>query len=291
MDMDAAALGHAVELLGRFNDDMTAVVDAVFGTQWAEIEEMIAIVVLVGESPVTTRRLSQISGLDRRAVSRLIARMGEEGSVRTRRSERDGRAREVVLTARGRTKARALRTAAEEFLRASAPIAREISDGVGPPEVPAAPAPSGDAIELLQRLCQAGAALVRFMPGEARRGMLAARQRAALVQIVGRSPVRPSDLSPSLDVSRAGAAYIVDQLCAKGYVVRRRGAVAEDRRAVVLEATPAGVQAVLSVMAGIERQRSSLAILFAEVAGWARPATPLAAALPVRADDPSTPHA
>ena len=61
---------------------------------------------------------------------------------------------------------------------------------------------------------------------------------------------------------------IVDQLCAKGFVTRHRGAVPEDRRAVVLTATDAGVQAVQAVMNGMGQQSEMLAHLFAEVAHW-----------------------
>ncbi len=91
------------------------------------------------------------------------------------------------------------------------------------------------------------------------------------MQIATVGGARPHDLAPTLDVTRAGVAYIVDQLCAKGFVVRRRGAVPEDRRAVVLEATPEGLQAVRAVMEGIEQQRDMLSDLFAEIALWRQP--------------------
>lgn len=277
--MDTTAQDRAMELLGRFNDDMTHVIDDAFGTHWAEIEEILAIIGLVADHAVSTRGLAEISGLHRRAVSRLIVRLRSEGLVTTRRSDVDRRIVEVVLTGRGERQAEILRTSIAEFFDRSRDIAREISAGMGAGDVPDSADTVADPIDLLRRVCEAGAALVRYMPDAATQGQLAARQRAALVQITTQGGVRPSDLSPSLGVSRAGAAYIVDQLCAKGFVYRRRDAVPDDRRAVVLAATKEGAGAVQAVMGGIVHQRETLSILFTEVARWHQPI--------VDADDPS----
>lgn len=284
--MDATAPNRAMELLGRFNDEMTHAFDEAFGTRWAEIEDILAIAAIVVERPVTTRRLSELSGLDRRAVSRMVARLRTDGLVTTRASQTDGRAVEVVLTPRGERRAQALRTTMTAFFRRSTSIAREISEGMLSPHASRVPTPSADPIELLRRVCEAGVALVHVMPDAATEGTLAARQRAALVQIATQGLVRPNDLTPALGVSRAGVAYIVDQLCAKGFVDRRRDALPEDRRAVVLEATAEGRHAVEAVLGGIEQQRETLAELFAEVAAWDPPGSipgrPLSPGIAVR---------
>ena len=270
-NVEEIARGRAMELLGRFNDDMTAVIDDAFGTEWAEIEEMIAIVVLSTDRSVTTRSLAEVSRLDRRALSRMIARLRSAGLVVTRPSDRDRRAVQVDLTDQGNRQAEMLRTSITEFFGRSAVIAREISDGLNPSIVRHIPSPPAAALDLLRRVCEAGASLIRSMPAAATDGPLAARQRAALVQIAAQGGARPHELIPSLGVSRAGVAYIVDQLCAKGFVSRRRGAVPDDRRAVLLEVTAEGVQAVTAVAAAIEEQRESLSELFHEIALWRQP--------------------
>lgn len=270
-NLDANARQRAVELLGRFNDEMTAVIDDAFGTEWAEIEEMIVLVLLAAEGSVTTRRLAEVSHLDRRALSRLVARMRSENLVTTSPSAADRRAVEVALTELGEHRSGVLRRSITVFFHRSADIAHEISEGLQPVEHPRASSPSADALDLLRRVCEAGASLVRAMPGAATQGMLAARQRAALVQIAAQGGTRPNELIPSLGVSRAGVAYIVDQLCAKGFIVRRRDAVREDRRAVVLEVTEAGMLAIGAVTDAIERERGSLSDLFSEIAHWHSP--------------------
>lgn len=269
--MDAGGQGRALELLGQFNDEMTRVIDDAFGTQWAEIEEMIALTTMAADRVVSTRRLSDVSGLDRRAVTRMVARLRSQGLVETRRSKADGRVVEVVLTRTGARQATALRTSIAAFFLRSRAVADEISRGMQLAEASRAPETPADPLDLLRRVCEAGAALVRSMPEAATQGLLAARQRAALVQIVTQGGVRPTDLAPTLEVSRAGAAYIVDQLCVKGFVTRRRRAVGGDRRAVVIEPTDEGVRAVAAVVQGIEEQRGRLSRLFAEVAVWRQP--------------------
>lgn len=271
--LDAAARARAVELLGRFNDEMTAVLDAAFATHWAEIEEILALTVLAAEKSITTRRIAEVSGLDRRALSRMILRLRSEGLAQTRPARDDRRAVEVVLTARGKRQSDALRAAVIRFFLDSGPIAREISAGLRMDREPSEPGQPADPFELLHRIAAAGAALVNYMPEAATRGPLAARQRAALVQIVSSGGARPTELVDTLGVSRPGVTYIVDQLCAKGFVERRRGAVPEDRRAILLVPTLEGVGAVLAVMDGIERERERLSDLFAELAVWTEPSS------------------
>jgi DNA-binding MarR family transcriptional regulator len=261
-----------MRLLGLFNDDLTRVFDDVFGTQWAEMEEMLAITAIAADPRLTTRRLAEITRMNRRAVSRMIVRMHSDRLVVTRPSDADGRAVHVALTGRGEERVEALQTAITELFLDSTTIAREISDQLGPvPEAPTANAQS-EVLGLLRRVCEAGLSLVGAMPDAARRGQLAARQRAALVQIATMGGARPHELSVGLEVSRAGIAYIVDQLCAKGYATRRRGVVPHDRRAVIVEVTPEGMDAVHAVMNGIEAQREVLALLFSELAAWRPPA-------------------
>jgi len=260
-----------MELLGRFNDQMTRIVDDAFGTQWAEIEEILAIIALVHDHVVSTRRIAQVSGMNRRAISRMLARLRAEGLIMTRPSDKDGRVVDVVLTDRGELQSEKFRASIADFFRLSRDLAHEISGGITTAEPLRAGAPSSDPIDLLRRVCEAGASLVGYMPDAATQGQLAARQRAALVQITIQAGVRPSDLSSSLGVSPAGAAYIVDQLCAKGYVRRVHDAMPEDRRAVVLEATREGASAVRAVTDGIQHQSETLIHLFAEVAAWQQP--------------------
>lgn len=264
--MDAAALGNAMALLGRFNDEMTGAFDAAMGSQWAEIEEILTVAILATDHAVTTRRLAELTGMNRRAISRMVARLQSAGLITTRRSASDGRAVDIIATEVGERRIEALRRSIDGFFQQSISIAVAIRDGLGPPPTTSPATAADDPMDLLRRVCDAGLALVHSLPEATTQGRLAARQRAALVHIVSVAGVRPHDLTDSLGVSRAGVAYIVDQLCAKGYVVRHHGTVPEDARAVVLAPTADGARVVQAVMEAIHRQRGALAEVFSEVA-------------------------
>ena len=130
-----------MELLGRFNDELTRVFDGAFGTEWAEIEEMLAIATVVTDQFVTTRRLADITGFNRRAVSRMVARLRSEGLVTTGPSDADKRAVEVILTSRGRQRADVLRTSIADFFR-GAPRSPGRSAKGSAPWMPRRPLPS-----------------------------------------------------------------------------------------------------------------------------------------------------
>lgn len=267
--VDDAARAQAMQLLGQFNDEITRTIDGVFRTRWAEIEEILALIALSAESVVTTRRLAEVSGLGRRTVSRLVLRLHADGVIGTRRSARDARVIEVFLTARGRARSEELRSRITDLFRDSGSIARSISGGLGTASAEIEKSAPGDVLDLLRRVCEAGAALVHHMPAAAMQGRLAARQRAGLV-LIASTPggVRLSALGPALEVTPAGRSYIADQLLAKGFIRRSRGSVPGDRRAVVLESTQAGRDAVAAVAAGIEMHSERLSSLFAEVASF-----------------------
>lgn len=258
---------RAMELLGQFNDDLTRTIDAVFDTRWAEIEEVIALIAMARDSVITTRSLADISGLGRRAISRLIVRLTDTALVSTRPASHDRRAVEVVLSTLGRAHADDLRTRASALLRDSEKLAGELvavleADGQESP--PAA----ADPLTLLLDAAEAGAKLVSYMPTAATQGRMAARQRAALLYIATHPDVRPGALAEPLEVSHAGVAYLVDQLCEKDFVRRHRNEIEGDQRAVVLRVTPGGLAAVSAVASAIQEERMPLSLVFQQIAAW-----------------------
>lgn len=258
---------RAMELLGRFNDDLTRAIDAVFDTRWAEIEEIIALVAIARDSVITTRSLSDISGLGRRAISRLIIRLADAALVTTRPASHDRRAVEVVLLTRGRERAGDLRDRAARLLRENGELAAELVtllQADGPTGAP----PPEDPLTLLLDAAEVGAKLVSYMPTAATRGRMAARQRAALVYIATNRDVRPGALAEPLEVSHAGVAYLVDQLCEKDFIRRHRYEVEGDQRAVILRATPEGLSAVAAVASAIRGEREFLSRVFQQISAW-----------------------
>lgn len=263
-------LDVVIERLGRFSDEMTLLVDRAFGSDWAENEEILALVSVATGDGVSTRALAEHSGLSRRAVSRLVARLSKDGLARCAASPTDGRIVVITLAAAGKRSTGLLRSDLRDLFATWADPAQEIADALAvPPEVVRQHG-DDDPLRLLQRIVQVGVRLVDSMSDTAARVHLGGRQRAALSQVAAHAGVRPSQLSPSLRVSPAGVAYVVDQLVAKGLVKRRLDGVTDDKRAVILEVTPAGRRVADLIADGVREQAGLLAAIFSEIAETGR---------------------
>lgn len=252
----------ATVLLARFSAGFTVLVDRHLGSDWAENGEILALVSLRHDEPPTTRQIAELSGLNRRAVSRLISRLQTDGLVVTEPSPTDHRAVIVRTTDLGRDRFTLLAQDLDSFFHRSHTTATEICEllEASPQDVPAA-----DALDLLEHLATVGADLARSMTAAAGPTGLPGRQRVALVQIASHDAVRPTDLGESLMVGRSAIAYVVDLLCAKGLITRRRNALPGDHRAVVLTATPAGHRVVDAVYRSIRDNTPQLGAVFAAI--------------------------
>jgi DNA-binding MarR family transcriptional regulator len=252
----------ATVLLARFSAGFTVLVDRHLGSDWAENAEILALVSLRHDEPPTTRQIAELSGLNRRAVSRLINRLQTDGLVDTEPSPTDHRAVIVRTTDLGRDRFTLLARDLDSFFDQSHTTATRICELL---EASPQALPAMDALDVLQHLATVGADLARSMTAAAGPTGLPGRQRVALVQIASNDEVRPTDLGESLMVGRSAVAYVVDLLCAKGLVIRHRNALAGDHRAVILSATPAGHRVVDAVYRSIRDNTPQLGSVFTAI--------------------------
>lgn len=254
----------ATVLLARFSVGFTALVDRHLGSDWAENAEILALVRLRHGHPPTTRQIAELSGLNRRAVSRLIYRLHTDGIVVTEPSPTDHRGVIVRPTDLGRTRFTSLMLDLDSYFDRSHATATRICQLLHLSRQAQA-LPAVDAIDVLQHLATVGADLARSLQDAAGPTGLPGRQRVALVQIASRDAVRPTDLGESLMAGRSAVAYVVDQLCAKGLVTRRRESLSGDHRAVTLTATTAGDLVVDAVYRSIRDNTPQLGAVFAAI--------------------------
>ena len=170
----------------------------------------------------------------------------------------------VILTDLGRDRFTSLARDLDSFFDRSHTTATRICEllEASPQAVPAA-----DALDILEHLATVGADLASSLTAAAGPTGLPGRQRVALVHIASHDAVRPTDLGESLMVGRSTIAYVVDLLCAKGLITRRRIALAGDHRAVILTPTPAGHRVVDAVYRSIRENTPQLGSVFTAIAG------------------------
>lgn len=88
---------------------------------------------------------------------------------------------------------------------------------------------------------------------QASEGLLMADNEALLN--LNEQPMRMTEIANRLILSRGGTTKVVDRLEEMGYVVR--GPDPDDRRAIVVEITPAGVEAMVRARAVINEELES----------------------------------
>lgn len=265
--MDGNAAREVAGLLGVFSDGFTQVFDQVFGTDWTENDEILALLRIATVDGTSTRVIAEASGLGRRAVSRMVSRLRDAGVVTAERSPVDARSIVVVLTPRGRTLVRSLPVEFSRLFAHSAPRARRALELLGNTSGPGR-ARLVEPLEIARSIAAVGVRLYAHMSAASDRVLPLGRQRAAIAQIAAHPGIRPAQLSSALGVTRGGAAYVIDQLRAAGMIERLRGAVADDARAVVLSLTPAGARVADLLADAVVDQRAPLTALCEAIAAY-----------------------
>ncbi|MER7070556.1 MarR family transcriptional regulator [Terrabacter sp. NPDC000476] len=253
-------------LLGRFGHDLTSLVDKHLGSDWAENDEILALLALRHDMGPTTREIAQLSGLHRRALSRLVTRLRQDGIVLIRTSSGDRRSVVVDLTQYGKACFDGLSQDVDELFRTHHQTAARICELLDCGHH--VPGQQHDPLGLLEQLVRAGDDLVRSIDSAAGPASLSGSQRTALVRIAAEGGLRPVELVPTLGFGRSGVAYVVNRLCDKGLVQRERNGVEGDARAVMLTVTAEGRAAAVSVTKAAAMHRLRLGPLFAQVRDW-----------------------
>lgn len=247
--------------VGELNDDLTMVVDLLFGSEWARSEEILAILALRHDPGSSSRELAVRSGMGRRGLSRVVRRLAAEHIVKCERTAADRRVISIELTAVGHDRFETLADAVQDvFLRY-----RDAANDIWSPLVAdvhsSQRAVAEDSLAMFERLASVNVH-VEKLAATADSRPLDGRQRSALVRIVAGRCSRPVDLAGPLGVGRSGVTALVDQLVAKGLVGRSRRGIPGDRRAVRLVPSDAGRLWVDGYELSLRRAGKRLAPIF-----------------------------
>lgn len=85
-------------------------------------------------------------------------------------------------------------------------------------------------------------------------------------------PRRPHDLAEALAMTTGGISKLLDRMEELGVVARRRGVLSDDRRAVVVEITPAGRDMMRRITEAFSAAVPELSPLLREISGLVEPA-------------------
>jgi DNA-binding MarR family transcriptional regulator len=248
---------EAVVLMQRYTTEITHAVGGVLGNS-ATGNTDIGILLMVNRRPgLSAGALPAMLGSPRSTVARGISRLADKGFIQRRANAQDRRRVELRLTARGHQSIEVLARVLDSYFRDGEPLVKEIAHllGIrpGPPEDPGA-----STLDLVSGLARAGEAVAGEAAGVCDRfGITEWVDRAALV-LVSSGERRPTELAAALLLSPTGTSSLLDRLTRQALVERVGGEHLSDGRAVIVRATPRGVEAADALIAAYEPHLDSL---------------------------------
>lgn len=235
----------------------------------------IQVLLLLGERPGSSpSEMADLMGVSRSSLSRTVRRLMSQDLVVRRRDERDGRAAHLWLTPAAMGRLSAFESAFIRYVGTGRSLFDALID-LTRGEKGASRSVRVDAAELtplavLGLLAEVGAITVEdIMTVAPSYGLEHSTDRAALMIIHERGPVRPSHLAASLHLTSGGATLLVDRLAHNGLVDRLRPQEASDRRGVLVVCTPRGHAAAAEICSVISRHGEDLATAFDAVVALA----------------------
>jgi MarR family transcriptional regulator, lower aerobic nicotinate degradation pathway regulator len=233
---------EALVALERFTDVLTDVADRTVGMDSSGNREVAVLLHLHLVGPMRPVDVVEVTGLSRPAAATLISRLEAERFVRRRPMQDDRRKVLVSLTPSGRRRVQELERALAACFAEEAGQIRTLVELLDGRVVDPAPAPTDRALAIVAQMAAVGTAWTAER--ERRLGALPNKVRFALGSLALEGPMRAGDLGAVVGLSSGGLTYFVDHLVDAGLVDRQYGRVEHDRRAVLIDVTPAGRRVV-----------------------------------------------
>lgn len=268
-------LKRALTLLIRLTWVLNGVAREMLGHGEAGNRSVQLVLLLHGSPDLSPSAAADALGVSRSAVSHLLNRLEAEGLVDRQLDHTDHRAMKLRLTVCGLERVEAFENRLIGVLAEQAPHLRELATLLGvDPALPESEPVTG--VQAASRLARAGAGFVADVgPLLLRYGVREVRDRFLLALLHDRGPLRPVDLAQDLEVTSGGVNAVIERLESAGLVGRVPSAHLGDRRAVLVDLTPRGLDASMVVLDVLERHARDLGEAVLTAARIAQP-TPLA---------------
>jgi DNA-binding MarR family transcriptional regulator len=195
-----------------------------------------------------------ITGLSRPAAAALVSRLGAHGLVERHPAPDDRRKVIVALTPVGRRRVRRVERAFAALFVAKADEIVALVEVLDGRVVEPTPIPVERVLTVVAGMAAVGTSAVAER--ERRLGALPFHTGLALASLALDGPMRAGELGGAVGLSSGGLTYLVDQLVAVDLVERHHDRVEDDRRAVLIDLTPAG-RRVLAVFCGVLEQHAT----------------------------------
>jgi DNA-binding MarR family transcriptional regulator len=247
-------LVHALVLLHRFSVDMTETAHQSLGRDAVENSDIQVLVALHQFGPQTPTTLGAYTGASRSTVARVLTRLEAGGLITRNADARDARSVRIALSARGRRRVNAFSDGMGDRLRASEPLFKEVFHELDGSAPAATPGRAVDPLLSADALSRAGARFVEdARPALEAYGAAEFANRFTLCLLRMYGVQRPTQLADELLLTPSGTSGVLTRLEQAGLITRRHDLTPGDRRAVVVELTARGQQAMAEMLTIFKR--------------------------------------
>ena len=258
--VDHESMARAMVMVSRYSSDITELAVQSLGRGDIDNRDIqILLAVHVG-GPVTPTGLAAATGTAPSVVSRALRRLEEAGLVARTRDAGDRRSLLVTVTAKGRRRVTAFADRLAAYFAEGEPLLKDMFHALGFPTPDLGDAAVADPLLAATEMGRAGAAFIEDVaPALEPFGVREFADRFTLVLILLHGYQRPSQIADELGLSLSGTSGLLGRLEEAGLITRRHDAIEGDRRAVKLELTARGEEAVLLQLSTFARHAPSLA--------------------------------
>ena len=253
-----------LSLINRYSIALTEAAGTVPGVVDPGNREILGLVELFRNEPISSNDLSERSGLSRRDTNRLAKTLDAYGLIDRVPSDADRRVLLLELTTSGRRQRTKFVRSLSGFFDESAELAASIAEAFDQERPTVAPPDTTDVLDATEAVARAGVVITDAFEvgadGPTRRAAF------ALILVATGEFERPSELAERLGYTSGGMAHVLDDLERAGYIERRYGTLADDRRASVVTLTEAGCDWVTATCSAVVAAGPVVAPVFASLA-------------------------
>lgn len=252
-------MARALVTVSRYSVDITELAVQSLERDDIENRDIQILLDVYRTGSVTPTGLAATTGAAPSVVSRALRRLEKAGLVARTRDTGDRRSVLVTVTGKGRGRVLAFAGRLADYFASGEPLLKDMFEALELPIERRADVEAADPLAAAAEMSRAGAAFLEEADAALEPfGIRQFADRFALVLIFQHGHERPSQIADELGFTLSGTSGLLTRLEAAGLITRRHDAIVGDRRAVKLELTGRGEEAVLVVLSVFARHAASL---------------------------------
>ena len=248
------SLVRALVQLHRYTVDISDIADQMLGGHDLENRDIQMVMLLHRMGSMNPTALGVHTGAPRSTVARGLNRLESAGLVTRRADTRDRRRALIVLTPKGRRRVAGFAARLGDYFSVGEPLLKDAFHALDTDIPDADPGSVTDPVAAAEALSSVGAAYsaeVRGAVAPFGGSEVSDRFTLALIRLYGVQ--RPTQISAEIRLTPSATSAVLSRLERGGLITRRHDITPGDRRAVVVELTRRGEQAIGAELAVFAR--------------------------------------